>query len=72
VLQQDAYAVDIRCIKLRDDLVPVFGEVTGRKLSSTFEDLSQEEIASLSLRLAGEVRKRGYRIMWDPEIVHRI
>ena len=72
VLQQDAYAVDIRCIKLRDDLVPVFGEVTGRKLSSTFEDLSQEEIASLSLRLAGEVRKRGYRIMWDPEIVHRV
>ena len=31
VLQQDAYAVDIRCIVVRSDLVQIFEEVTGMK-----------------------------------------
>ncbi len=31
VLQQDAYAVDIRCIAVRSDLVQIFEEVTGLK-----------------------------------------
>jgi hypothetical protein len=31
VLQQDAYAVDIRCIAARSDLVQIFEEVTGMK-----------------------------------------
>ncbi|MBO5623084.1 MAG: hypothetical protein J5959_15810, partial [Butyrivibrio sp.] len=31
VLQQDAYAVDIRCIAARSDLVQIFEDVTGMK-----------------------------------------
>ena len=72
VLQQDAYAVDVRSLKLRDELIPVFEEVTGRQIDDTFGDLSREEIRDVSIKLGSEVRKRGYRIMWDPAIVRRI
>ena len=71
VLQQDAYAVDIRCLQLRDELKPIFEEVTGKKTGSSFDDLSRDDIASMSIRLGEEVKKRGYRIMWDPQIVKR-
>ena len=73
VLQQDAYAVDIRCIKVREELIPVFEEVTGHSYTSgSFESMSGADISALSLRFGEEVRKRGYRIMWDPAIVRRI
>ncbi len=102
VLQQDAYAVDIRCIAVRDELIPIYEEITGTKyynsfdgsrkyvvttfeeteqaiidaleggLTDTFAGLSAEEIAALSIRFAEEVRKRGYRIMWDPQVTKRI
>ena len=86
VLQQDAYAVDIRCIVARSDLVQVFEEVTGMKyvdglrrtgtnvehevihdVNDELMKLSQEEVTCLSLKFAAEVRKRGLRIMWDPQ-----
>lgn len=72
VLQQDAYAVDIRCIVVRDELVPAFEEATGLKyLDDTAMTLSQEEVARLSLKFAAEVHKRGLRVMWDPKIVSK-
>ncbi len=71
VLQQDAYAVDIRCIKVRDELIPVFEEVTGRKVTESFSNLSDSEIARMSIRLGHEIRKRGYRVLWDPQIVNK-
>ena len=86
VLQQDAYAVDIRCIAVRSDLVQIFEEVTGMKyvdglrrtgtnvehevihdVNDELMKLSQEEVVRLSLKFAAEVRKRGLRIMWDPQ-----
>ena len=86
VLQQDAYAVDIRCIAARSDLVQIFEEVTGMKyvdglrrtgtnvehevihdVNDELMKLSQEEVVHLSLKFAAEVRKRGLRIMWDPQ-----
>ncbi len=152
VLQQDAYAVDIRCLSVRSELIPVYEEITGMKyqgdigmndvrivrgdavgndvsnamgndvgnvmgndvgnvmgnavgnamgnavgnangnavgnangnavgnakgnagarnavIDSRFEGKSREEIAQLSIRLCSEIRKRGYRILWDPQIV---
>ena len=72
MLQQDAYAVDIRCLKLRDALIPVFEEVTGRQIDGTFDDLSREDIRDMSIKLGSEVRKRGFRIMWDPQIIKRV
>ncbi len=91
VLQQDAYAVDIRCMAVRNELIPLYEEVTGvryqdsfeyakRAMAATeaasvqdpFEGLDQEELAAMSLRLGSEIRKRGYRIIWDPQVIKRI
>lgn len=102
VLQQDALAVDVRCMAVRPELIPLYEEVTGVKyydsfegarkymvttenetekmmidaietmVNDPFEGLSNEEIVDMSLRLGGEIRKRGYRILWDPQLIKRI
>ena len=81
VVQQDCYAVDIRCMAIRPEFIGAYEEITGRKYIDTFNDnaaddrfagLSEEEIIELSLRVCDEVRKRGLRIMWDPQVVKRI
>jgi hypothetical protein len=103
VLQQDACAVDIRCLFVRSELIPLYEEVTGMKYLGTgmqnkgdpemniaapggdegvalgnksgyaadprFAGMSREEIARMSLRLCSEIRRRGYRVLWDPQIV---
>ncbi len=103
VLQQDAYAVDIRCLSVRGELIPLYEEVTGIKYPgdvgaksarakaagevmgvgknaggktvqdsvSCFDGMTREEITQMSLRLCSEIRKRGYRILWDPQILVR-
>ncbi|MBO5622244.1 MAG: hypothetical protein J5959_11525, partial [Butyrivibrio sp.] len=77
VLQQDAYAVDIRFLMVRDELIPLYEEVTGAKYDNgkaeeLFIKLSQKEIVDLSLRLGSEIRKRGYRILWDPQMIKQL
>ncbi len=73
VLQQDAYAVDIRYIAVRGGLVQAFEEATGLKYENglargtVLATLSREEIVKLSLKFAAEVHKRGLRVMWDPK-----
>ncbi len=84
VLQQDAYAVDVRCLCVRKELIPVYEEVTGFSYKDTFYDIengggdissfkdySDEDIAALSVKLGHEIRKRGYRVLWDPQVVMR-
>jgi hypothetical protein len=39
VLHQDCYAVDIRCIAVREELIPVFEEITGIKYEDTYTPL---------------------------------
>ncbi len=43
VLQQDGYAVDIRCIAVRSELIPVFEQVTGLKYVDTFHLVSDKK-----------------------------
>ncbi len=79
VLQQDAFAVDIRCIAVRKELIPVFEEVTGVKYVDTFygeagsderwSGFSREDIARVSISFAEQVHKRGLRVLWDPQVV---
>jgi glycosyltransferase involved in cell wall biosynthesis len=76
VLQQDSYGVDIRCIAVRTELIPVFEEITGLKYvdgfsgcrsgEAAYADLSREDALRLSIKFASEVRGRGLRTMWDP------
>jgi len=82
VVQQDCYAVDIRCMAIRPEFISAYEEVTGIKYIDTFnngndadkrfEGLSEEKIVELSFLVCNEVRKRGLRIMWDPQVIKRI
>ncbi|MCR5404270.1 MAG: glycosyltransferase [Butyrivibrio sp.] len=75
VLTQDAFAVDLRCVLLRKELIPVFERLTEEKYREgelLLAGKSPEEVRRLSLDFAGEVKKLGYRILWDPGMVLRI
>lgn len=98
VLQQDCAAVDIRCLSVRPELIPLYEQVTGIKYEDKFHEalsqaklskeagkhaswqaaddrfisFNQEEIVELSYRLCEEIRKKGYRVVWDPRAVQRI
>lgn len=72
-LQQEAYAVDIRNVKVREELQALYEEVTGiayvpedTKNKSVFK--TEKDWKKLSLAFGEEVRKRGYTIVWDPNM----
>jgi glycosyltransferase involved in cell wall biosynthesis len=74
VLTQDALAVDIRCIAVREELHGLFQQVTGvayqcRTGENVF-DVSllpaDTDYKSLSLKLCKAIREQGYRILWLP------
>ena len=94
--QQDAVAVDLRCMRIRKKLRPLLKEMTGLSYHSNKELLKQrnidadpedeiplkihgkhivipdswdeDKIIKESLRFCKEVRKLGFRIMWDPQM----
>ena len=83
VVQQDCPAVDLRCIAIRPELAEIYEEVTGFKYLDTFHtdaDLSDEravaltekECLALSIKVCEEIRKRGFRIMWDPGVIKKV
>ena len=82
VLQQDCAAVDVRCISIRPEFIPVYESITGTKYSDSFfaegensdyfAAMSEDTVRDMSLRFCEEVKKRGLRIMWDPKVVKRI
>lgn len=75
-LCQDADAVDIRCIQVREECHQLFLRITG----FPYEKYPGEEIfdyrtlpigtdyESLSLMLGNALRQAGYRVLWDPRI----
>ena len=79
--QQEAYAVDVRCMICAKEAQEVLAELTGlpyvmhphtgyflyRDVLKT--DADYEEI---SLKFCEELRRRGKRIVWDPEMVQRV
>ncbi len=77
-LQQDAYAVDIRCISIKPELLKEINQGTchgdgsfGRFSpgdTAAFDSMDSKEIAALSVKLCEKIRSRGYRILWDPQI----
>lgn len=79
-LQQDAWAVDIRCVRVRQELWELFASITGVMYKENPDtDLfdfrllpSDTDYLEVSKRLCGEVRKRGYRILWDPRRSQKI
>lgn len=69
-LQQDVEAADIRKIRIRDDLLPLFKEVTGveRPDEKEISVLSDKDAVALSLEFCNKLRKRGIVIMYDPDL----
>ncbi len=62
---QDAVAVDVRCMEIRDELRPlyqtVFNVAYDRHVMKQTDDLKER-----SLEFCREVRQQGYLIVWDP------
>lgn len=65
-LQQNANAVDIRKIKIRPELYPLYEEVVGVAFGEVLT-FSEQEFVSVSMKLCEAVREKGYRILWDPK-----
>ncbi len=59
VLQQEVYAADIRNVKVRKELQPLYEEIMN------IPDLAPDK---RSLLFAERVRDKGYMILWDPKV----
>ncbi len=79
VLTQDAQALDVRCIKVREECIPIFEKITG----VTYEEDSRTSLfnakklsgdtdwKTIGLALGNALREAGYQLMYDPEITVR-
>ncbi len=83
VLQQNCDAVDVRCISVRGEFIPLFEQITGIEYRDSFynDDLqadarfygvSEDEIIAMSIKFCDELKKHGLRILWDPQIIKRV
>ena len=76
VLQQDAEAVDIRCVRLNETCLELFENTIGvpysTKAETGFFDVDvlpdNADINALSVALGRALREAGYLILWDPSI----
>ncbi|MCR5209463.1 MAG: glycosyltransferase [Lachnospiraceae bacterium] len=69
-LQQDVEAADIRNIRIRDDLMPLFREVTGEDSpdSKALDTLNDKDAVAESLKFCNKLREQGIVIMYDPDL----
>lgn len=81
VLKQNCNAVDIRCIRVRKELWPVFEEIMGIPYRETGEwriaDVSsiscdEEGYRKLSMEFGKAVHQMGYLVLWNPEISRKV
>ena len=56
VLQQDVPAVDVRHIRVREELRPLLDEIMKE----------EKDLAAASIRFGREAASRGYLLLWDP------
>ncbi len=80
-LMQDCAAVDIRCIRLCRELQPLFKEITGVMYKETgtwkLADVSaiscdEEGYKKLSMELGRAAAKKGYLVVWCPELTVKL
>ena len=74
-LQQTAQVLDIRCIQISPDCVKLFEEVVGvpyvENSHGWFDTTLPAEIndKTISIKLCKALREKGYKLLWDPEII---
>lgn len=73
VLQQDAEALDLRCIRVRQECLELFEKsvgvayVEGTDGAFAIETLPDHaDVRALSVRFGEALRRAGYRMLWDP------
>lgn len=80
-LMQDCAAVDIRCMRIREELYPAFKEITGVSYSEKGEHrladvsaISCDEAGyrKLSMELGRAAAGMGYLTVWDPQITIKL
>ena len=75
VLQQDTDAVDLRCMRIRPELSDIYEKIFGVPYQETLEGNhvvfsgigDDEEIRRKCILFGQEVRKMGYKLLWDPQ-----
>lgn len=80
ILQQDAEAVDIRCIQVRKECYPLFEQIVGVPYREKREDGSFDvstlpqgtDYQAVSLALGRAITEAGYGILWEPAMQRRL
>lgn len=81
VLMQDCAAVDIRCMRIRKELQPVFKRITGVLYRESgaegladISSISCDEAGyrKLSMELGMAAAQMGYLVLWNPEITIKL
>lgn len=80
-LMQEVEAVDIRCMKVSPRAQEILGEMLGlgymrnpRNGRFDWENCLNDQVdyKELSLRFCEKIRKKGWRIVWDPDMIEKI
>lgn len=77
ILMQQAQALDLRCIRLRERCWALFREVTGLEYAEDAETGMYDwhglpadyDYADMGLKLSRALREAGYVLLWDPQMV---
>lgn len=65
--RQDADAVDVRCMEIRDELRPLYQSVFNASYDRHVMK-PEEDLKDKSLDFCRQVRQKGYLIVWDPNM----
>lgn len=65
--RQDAPAVDVRCMEIRDELRPLYQAVFNTSYERHVMKRT-DDLRAMSLEFCRQVRQQGYLIVWDPEM----
>lgn len=67
---QDCMAVDVRCMRIREELKNLYKETFGHPYEEHIMSSRDDELIRKSLAFCRQVREMGYLIVWDPSMVH--
>ena len=62
---QNAWAIDVRCMKIREELFSVYEEVFGCSYDGHVM-YADENLGTLSREFCARIREMGYTIVWNP------
>ena len=68
---QDAAAVDVRCMQIRDELRPLYMSV----FNTSYDDhvmRGEDSLVRKSIEFCRKAREQGYFIVWDPFMTRRV